>query len=265
MLAKTPTNLFDFTPYRGLDGVGPFTNDTSVGHPHGWTNEYTVAGGSYFDGSRTNWYTTDYGWDDLRAAITNLRYRTFSSAYLEERVSAYGSGYRDTFAGAVADCVSGFTNESPSEYLNYTAAQVDGYWYAVQAGSVFDRVSHSSIAPVYVLKPEVKGYVQTGVLKSEEFIDTHYADTSGLYSAQGSWPTNITIGPFNAYNAYGWQEAPAAWWSNGIAYMEYGYTNMNTMVQEPIGVGTQKWVGLSWGSTFVLLDFYGGDNPFKYQ
>jgi len=67
-----PTNYFDHTPWRCLNGLGPFDDDASVGHNHGWTNEYTAVGGSNFPSGRSTWYTTDYGWDGIKAAVGNL-------------------------------------------------------------------------------------------------------------------------------------------------------------------------------------------------
>jgi len=67
-----PTNYFEFTSYRCLNGSGAFTNDATVGHPHGLTNEYTINGGTNFPGSRTNWYDTDYGWAPLYDMINLL-------------------------------------------------------------------------------------------------------------------------------------------------------------------------------------------------
>jgi hypothetical protein len=70
-----PTNYFDYTPWRCLNGLGPFTNDTSVGRGHGWTNQYTVLGGTNFPEttSRAAWYTTDYGWDGIKYVINTTR------------------------------------------------------------------------------------------------------------------------------------------------------------------------------------------------
>jgi hypothetical protein len=56
-----PTNYFAFTPRLGLSGLGALTNDATTPYPHGFTNEFTITGGTNFPSSRTNWYDTDYG------------------------------------------------------------------------------------------------------------------------------------------------------------------------------------------------------------
>jgi len=62
-ILSIPTNYLDNTPWFNLNGLGVFTNDVGpVGHSHGWTNSYTVVGGTDLPEARTNWYTTDYGW-----------------------------------------------------------------------------------------------------------------------------------------------------------------------------------------------------------
>ena len=70
--AGLPINYLDYTPWRCLNGLGPFTNDTTVGHAYGWTNAYTAAGGTNFPGSRTNWYSTDFTWQGIKALMQQL-------------------------------------------------------------------------------------------------------------------------------------------------------------------------------------------------
>jgi hypothetical protein len=65
---QMPTNYLIHTPYLNLSGLGPFTNDTTVPYPHGFTNSFTQTGGTNFPASRSTWYDTDYG----IAAVTTL-------------------------------------------------------------------------------------------------------------------------------------------------------------------------------------------------
>ena len=74
-----PTNVLDWTPDRGMSGTGGYTQDTTVGHAYGFTNEYTQSGGTNFSGSRTNWYTTDYGIQPIRDMLDRLTH-TISTA-----------------------------------------------------------------------------------------------------------------------------------------------------------------------------------------
>jgi len=89
-----PTNYFDYTPWRCLNGRGPFTTGVdyaAIGHPHGWTNATTADGGSIsLPAGRTNWYTTDYGWEGLKAAINLLRYSRTNATAVASTNSTHG-------------------------------------------------------------------------------------------------------------------------------------------------------------------------------
>jgi hypothetical protein len=89
---KMPTNYFDYVPYRCLNGLGPFTNDTSVPYPHGYTNAQTAGGGTNYPAGRACWYTTDYGWNQLPALINALTTtRHAISLYDTNRYSGSGA------------------------------------------------------------------------------------------------------------------------------------------------------------------------------
>lgn len=69
-------NYTVYTYARDMAGLGeygsPTNNYDGVGHPHGTTNSITIAGGTNFPVGRTEWYTTDYGWDGMTNIISKL-------------------------------------------------------------------------------------------------------------------------------------------------------------------------------------------------
>jgi hypothetical protein len=114
---RLPTNFLDYTPWRDISGVGGFTNDiAAVGHPHGVTNTSTARGGTNFPTGRTRWYTTDYGYDGMRAVLTNLARRT--EGYIEHHGGTHyigwGGGYESSWDDAKAEAQETYTSDGSS-------------------------------------------------------------------------------------------------------------------------------------------------------
>jgi hypothetical protein len=147
VMARLPTNYLDYTPWRCLDGLGPFTNDVSVGHGYGWTNEYTAAGGTNFPAGRTNWYTTDYGYDGLKSMLTNLTaywnppdvYFADQSGFSEKAIK---TSYPDTLKTTWNDAVADFS------------AQWNDGWTNVAAGVPLIRTSYTIKLNFYNYLPD---------------------------------------------------------------------------------------------------------------
>ena len=144
-IARIPTNFFTFTPYRSeIAGLGGFTNDIAVvGHAHGYTNAETAAGGPFYPSGRTNWYTTDYGLDALKAAIRCLAWTHWvppgEGRFVADSKSGANASYSNTWANAVAgaeavtnagyDSVQIITSGHFQDALKYSAAWRSCTWY----------------------------------------------------------------------------------------------------------------------------------------
>jgi hypothetical protein len=219
-LAKVPTNFFEYTPYRGLDGVGPFTNDATVGHPHGWTNAYTVAGGSVFPDSRTNWYTTDYGWDSVKAVVNVLtrRLATQIGAVWNDHTGLRSYVYDSTnsFAEAKSFAEGSLTNGNAGTAWKSDAKYNDPYFYQ------------------YKLNMPLYNYAYTWMTNGAEpsisclFLTYTIVDSTGYaydgdqlgYTSAGAWfRTNL-----NEY-AYGWQTGATTSTAVNVKTAYIGTTN----------------------------------------
>jgi len=115
---ELPTNYLAYTPQRCLNGLGPFNDATDVavvGHAMGWTNAYTAKGGSMTP-DRTEWTTTDYGWNGIKSIVNRLKYIQASGGQL-----FYGTNELVGITNTVNDwnaCVVGandmYSNTPPS-------------------------------------------------------------------------------------------------------------------------------------------------------
>jgi len=213
-MAYLPTNVFDYTPRHSLHGQGPFTNDTTVGHAYGYTNEYTLNGGPYLPPGRSTWYTTDYG----LPAITNIigwlvwTYETpldISGGILRRRFSASQIAaiantngwvaYTNAIAANPGNIVGGGTKQYQSLGRGWIDAGVYYYNNDVQGYQFVKTLIETSIAHTvseYVVMQgsyDVDGYMPalTGAIVRAEYPESYVsAYTSAVLQGVG-YPINV--------------------------------------------------------------------------
>lgn len=112
-LCDLPENYLDYTPYSALCGLGWDSADlAAVGHLHGDTNATTAAGGAgNLPTGRSEWFTTDYGWQGVRTAAPYLSHlkKSFTTSVRYKTGNATNSDLATAFSDAVAD----FNSNSP--------------------------------------------------------------------------------------------------------------------------------------------------------
>jgi hypothetical protein len=261
--ARIPTNYFTYTPWRGLNGVGGYTNDPTVGHPHGWTNEYTVAGGTNYPAGRTNWYTTDYGMDELRRVVSNL--------------TVFGYDFPDNgwFRATMETNISDWTDQGL--YLEVTNVSWDGAVTALEA-AWSERAATTNDAGRYWYDGFGRPNANVARANTNAYSDPAYIDMWGGYAWSfvfpweyyftNGWPLAVrerafSADMFTAWQGTNWFGYPGAmdeitWWerievtNRGITTNIYGATLWNQSIDLPTTFTNQ------WGYNWVTV---GTNNP----
>jgi hypothetical protein len=278
LYCKLPTNFFEYTPYRGLDGVGPFTNDTSVGHPHGWTNSYTLSGGNDFPDGRSAWYTTDYGWDGIRCVVTNLSKRQVRvlGAYWNQSYgfSALYARSTNSFAEARSRAESGLTNYTSVGFNWFAGKSYYSEYQQYYASISMPTMSYSLQLPTNGPEPIATGIFRTWPIITEQSGYSGrvfgYDGTQLGYNNRGSWTNELGFD-----TVWGWQSETNVI-NSGNFNMVWSIGGTNQIPEAPSadpasGNSVNKGVGLRYSDAFVdyqsammILD-YSGENGFKYK
>lgn len=117
-LARIPTNYCEYTPFRCRTGWGPFTDEVAtVGHAYGYTNAYTVAGGTNYPAGRDTWYTTDYGWEHWSRVIGTL-----TVTWKQAAAYSYSTTNRDSADGGFVSTSAVPDDAYATNVVNWAAA-----------------------------------------------------------------------------------------------------------------------------------------------
>lgn len=196
---KLPTNYFAWTPDRGMSGTGGYTNDTTVGHAYGFTNEYTVAAGTNFPGSRTNWYTTDYGIQPIRDILERLQYTTANATLLNSNVVSYAD------AGIVY-----FS-------LHYETNTIPGYPPRLDRDWDYEYVTNLWIENAPVAWPGA--LLERATEPNDGMVTSH------------TWSLVSIDSDFSYFQSYDDRDRPGDWWYS------YSFTLSGTATVDAISVG----------------------------
>lgn len=129
---KMPTNWLDYTPPRGLADLGGATNDATVGHPYGYTNEWTILGGTNYPTGRSKWYTTDYGY----GKATNIFGRLIDIEVTPTVSNAF-AGTSITGVWSTFESYDAVTNASTGIGSYYTTVSTNVGWNTRGFGSYY--------------------------------------------------------------------------------------------------------------------------------
>jgi len=244
-----PADLLTFTPYRGLSGHGPFTDDTNAPNP---THGYDVSQTNYLQPPRTAFYTTDYGEQQMHDLYSNLvaqmigpdpgpagycewsKYVPFPVAWTGQTpyiVSYYWEGDDTNYARAAAIAATNLTITTNSPFaqtyrrvIHYTPGSQDRYTLIARTFIVYDLE-----APFY--KP--------GVDSTVKYWPTTTEHKTRWYALSGNGPGDNDTG--SSYTNHGY----------ALIQNRYGLIN-----EDSTWTTTNKTIW-TWGST----NFPGGSWP----
>ena len=269
--AKLPTNYLDNTPWRCLDGLGPYTNDTTVGHGHGWTAAYTATNkaGNNFPASRTNWYTTDYGWDGMTSILSRLIWVAVSPPTPGSTTAAYWGENNVSRADWATATNSAETNWSltVASYA-YQVSKGIGLAGAVYAalGSASNRVVGNCTATLQPQAGELYFWSKYPLYYDDRASDDIVYDPLDTpYNNKALWTTNDYLDPYIT-DPYGMQVAAALGVSASNCWVSWGATN-----QAPWGESSEtasnniSAVGWDTHSLKAVLYKYDWTNGFRWR
>ncbi len=178
-VAKIPTNYFAYTPFRCLNGLGPFTNDqAAVGHAHGWTNKYTANGGTNFPPGRDTWYTTDYTRDQITNILSHLKWTLHTSRTAGATV--YSNYYWGYSSNGTNDLYRGNAQFATNSYTPLKAA-AEADWKLNVFGELGDGPLMWSFLRQFIGNPFGAGLVSRKVAAVAINISTNYEHEVDFY------------------------------------------------------------------------------------
>lgn len=266
---RLPTNYFRFTPWSNLEGGGPFTNDSTVGHPYAWVTSNTLAGGAVFPAGRTNWYTSDYGWNGMTAILSRCVWSLGDNYPVTNSVTRMGyvdlesssivalDDRRLAASGYFATNIMSHTGPSASNWPHqYTYTFPKRFTTSYEAETISSESDVVAFRIMGTPQPyEMHWYFET-TWYTWDLIEanTNTYDKVSWPAAihqKGSWapPDDYWYGwgtPLSVYGIQGVGAGSAANIADGYASVTAGWTNAAPWCPLPIFAGDERATSRGW-------------------